>query len=130
MSCKKSCKTQVNTPTGRCVLVDGKIGKHIVGRPKLCDTVLNTYTRRCVLGRNCTPHPKHNGKKNMPKSTRNNKKKTQKEVKNKNTNNIIPLCLPRKFEDLANKCACNKEWIKRTKLGSGDSGRFVVGLWR
>lgn len=147
MSCKKTCKTQVNSHTSRCVLVDGKIGKHIVGRPKLCDTVVNGYTGRCVLRRTCTPYLKdknkslkkyvskkannkkkkyaskkaNNSTKKYASKKANKKNKTQNAEK-KSTQKIIPLCLPKKFEDLANKCACNKNWIKRTKLGSGAYG--------
>ena len=123
MSCRKSCKTQVNTPTSRCVLVDGKIGKHIVGRPKLCDTVLNTSTKRCVLRQNCSPHPKNKSKKNISKKGEKVKEAQKAEcAKKKSKQKITPLCLPKKFEELANKCACNKEWIKGTKLGSGAYG--------
>ena len=50
-----------------------------------------------------------------------NKKKAEK-AKKKSIQNITPLCLPKKFEELANKCACNKSWIKGTKLGSGAYG--------
>ena len=110
MSCKKLCKTQVNNSTGRCVNVNGNIGKHIVGRPKWCDTVQNTSTKRCILRRRCTPHPTKYKSKKTPKSNMIKK------------NKIIPLCLPKKFEDLAEKCACNKTWVKHTKLGSGAYG--------
>ena len=121
MSIRKSCETQVHPPTSRCVLINGKIGKHIVGRPKLCDTVLNTSTRRCVLRRTCTPHPKYKSKKN--ESKKNIPKSTRKYVSNKSKQQkITPLCLPKKFEDLAIKCACNKKWFKSTKLGSGTYG--------
>ena len=121
--------------------VNGNIGKHIVGRPKLCDTVQNTSTKRCILRRRCTPHPTKYKSKKTPKSNMIRKNKTrhktphktrheaqhrkiQKDKKSKKYVNqqIIPLCLPKKFEDLAEKCACNKTWVKHTKLGSGAYG--------
>ena len=36
---------------------------------------------------------------------------------------MAPICLPRKFEELAEMCACNQRWLKMTKLGSGAFGK-------
>lgn len=140
MSCRKLCKTRENPSTGRCVNFDGKIGKHIVGRPKLCDTVENTSTKRCVLKRRCTPHAKlttindrrriakktHGGRKaKNPTNERTKIAKTSRARTKKSESakpKILPLCLPKKFEDLAVKCACNKTWVTYSKLGSGMYG--------
>ena len=43
------CKSRRNPKTQRCVVMSGKIGRHIIGRPKLCDSILNSRTKRCVL---------------------------------------------------------------------------------
>ena len=105
------CQTQINPETNRCVAKDGLIGSHIIGRPKLCDTVFNNKTSRCVLKSNML-------RKSRVKTVR--KKKVQLNVAK---HNIDCLYVPETFTELANKCACNEKWIRRTKLGSGGFGK-------
>jgi len=38
-------------------------------------------------------------------------------------NDLECLHVPKAFEDLAEKCACNDVWLKKTKLGSGAYGK-------
>lgn len=99
---------QVNPKTQRCVDVNGEIGRHILGRPKMCDSVRNK-SGRCILK-----------KTRSKKSKKANKSKKAKKSQNQD---LIRICIPRKFEDLANKCACNQKWLRKTKLGSGAYGK-------
>lgn len=101
------CKTQKNPQTNRCVLKTGKIGSRIIGRPKLCDTVLNTETKRCIL------------RENRVSETRSRKKVKMKISKQK----VDCLYVPRRYAELAEKCACNDRWMKKTKIGSGAFGK-------
>ena len=137
-----SCKTQRNPSSKRCVLSDGFIGKHIVGRPILCDTVRNPKTNRCILRTNASPSILRKGSTRKAKSKRNSKtkRKTKSKAKSKpkskpkgksirkvrmhvTKNDIECLHVPKAFEELAEKCACNDVWLKKTKLGSGAFGK-------
>lgn len=98
-----SCKTQNNPQTNRCVLKTGKIGSRILGRPKLCDTVFNSATNRCIL--------------------RQNSVKGKKVKINASRHKTDCLYVPRQYQELVDKCACNEKWMKRVKIGSGAFGK-------
>lgn len=134
----QSCDTRRNPSSNRCVLMNGKIGKHLIGRPRRCDTVINTKTSRCVLRKkkntkhktpekrneNKTKKTKKITKHKTPKKTKKKtKKKTTKDKKTKSVHKITTICVPRKFEDLAHRCACKKKWLMDKKLGSGAYGK-------
>lgn len=123
----RSCETRRNPWSNRCVLMNGSIGKHIIGRPVRCDTVINTNTSRCVLRKNFKKQTPKKSKKTTEKKKSMKKKVLRKETQNK----INAICLPKKFENLAQRCACNKKWIYRVSknLGSGAHGK-VYGACR
>jgi len=85
-------------------LKNGRISRHIIGRPKKCHTHYNARTKRCVLS---------------SKSAK--KTKTQKRTNRKKTPELI--CVPTKFKDLVENCACNSQWQRKQKIGSGDFGQ-------
>jgi hypothetical protein len=118
------CTSRRNPKTNRCVLSSGKIGRHIVGRPKSCNTIINKQTNRCVLkSKKRNTKSKKRNTKSKKRNTKSKKRNTKSKKRNtKSENKIIPLCLPNKFEPLSEKCACNKQWLKKSKLGKGAYG--------
>ena len=128
------CNTRINNKTNRCVLRDGEIGRHLIGRPKNCDSVLNHKTNRCilkngVLNKKIAEAKKSKAKKsNAKKAKKSNAKKSKaksakKSVRKASAHKLLSLCVPTKFEDIANKCACRKKWLIKEALGSGQYGK-------
>lgn len=123
------CASRRNPDSKRCVLMKGNIGRHILGRPKRCDTIVNPVTSRCVLRRTTKKRNSNkNTKSKKNKSTKKNKNRSKKNKKSKlsisrKKNALISICLPKKFEHLANECACNKVWLQKSKIGSGAFGK-------
>lgn len=117
------CETQINPKTNRCVLKNGKVGSRIIGRPKLCDTVLNKDTNRCISRQN------HKSRKTKSRKTKSRRKATvksrQKKKSRKAADNAAINCIhvPKKYEELAEKCACNEKWIRKGTIGSGAFGK-------
>ena len=100
-----SCKTRRNPRTRRCVDVNGKIGRHLVGRPRWCDSIRNVRSGRCVLRKKSSTHSL---------KRRNSKADNLK---------LTAICVPNNFKALAERCSCIKHWRAGTKLGSGAYGK-------
>jgi thiamine kinase-like enzyme len=110
------CNTQFNPQTKRCVLKKGGVGQHILGRPKKCNTRYNPQTKRCILSSKTI-------KKKSTKKKSAKKKSAKKRTKVNKKDKIDAICLPKKFEDLAKQCACNSQWKRKEKVGSGAFGK-------
>eukprot|EP00966_Prymnesium_polylepis_P190778 4421532-Prymnesium_polylepis.1 len=104
----RSCKTRRNPHSHRCV--NGEIGRHIIGRRKRCKTVGKRKTKKRARQ---TRHTFRHVTKTRAHLKRSGTKKR---------NDLIPICVPQEFEHLAEKCACNQIWLKKSKIGSGAYG--------
>ena len=123
------CETRVNSKTSRCVLKKGKIGRHLIGRPKVCDSVFNSKTKRCILKNGVLNKKIAEAKRSKAKKSNAKKSNAKKSVRKASAkrkasaHKLLSLCVPTKFEDIANKCACGKKWLIREPLGSGQYGK-------
>ena len=120
MNSSTKCITRVNPSTKRCVLRHGKIGRHLVGRPKSCPSVINPKTNRCIR-KDGKLHRKIS--KKSSKKSKKSKKSSKKSIKKPLHPKIEPICVPEKFQDIANRCACKKQWIIKKHIGSGAYGK-------
>ena len=106
------CRSRRNPETDRCVDMDGRIGRHIIGRPIRCDTIRNTKGR-CVM-RNSSR------KRNYSKAQKISKKRKKRKTPRKSIKELT--CIPRKFEGLVHNCECISRWKRLTNIGSGAYG--------
>lgn len=106
------CDTQVNPKTQRCVLKNGAVGKHIIGRPKSCTSTYNSKTKRCN---------RQKQSKSQKKSQKKGQKKSQKQ-KSRPVKQLLDCPVPDSVDAIVKNCECGKVWGKQTKIGSGGFG--------
>jgi hypothetical protein len=124
--CTKRCESVWNKQTGRCVLRNGSVGKHLKGRLKQCSAKRDQKTGRCKLSGKSRQQASGKGRK---RSSRRSRKRPNKASEKRGTRRMKravktrPLtCIPTKFEGIVHECECQKRWRQLTKLGSGKYG--------
>ena len=133
---KKVGRPQVYTPCTPKQIRDKKTKKcrtkKAVGRPRKYAPCTPTQirdkkTKKCRT-KKAVGRPKKSPsspKKTLPKKKL--PKKTSQTTKGDNKDRILSICVPKKFEELANKCACKKQWLIKSKgLGKGAYGKVYA----